>query len=166
MGHITCIKDPLGASEYYRYDRAGRLVAKKDRDGYETRYGYNGEGDLAYVHYDDGRQVEFSYDALRKLREVEDWLGVIWIERDGSGRVRKIRDQEGRETCYEGGPFGERKALLYPDGRRIDYGYDGSGRLERVADGVREVLYRYDGEGRLSEKQYPGGISCHYGYDR
>ena len=166
MGHITCIKDPLGASEYYRYDRAGRLVAKKDRDGYETRYGYNGEGDLAYVHYDDGRQVEFSYDALRKLREVEDWLGVIWIERDGSGRVRKIRDQEGRETCYEWGPFGERKALLYPDGRRIDYGYDGSGRLERVADGVREVLYRYDGEGRLSEKQYPGGISCHYGYDR
>lgn len=166
MGHITCIKDPLGLSEHYRYDRSGRLTAKKDRDGYETRYGYNGEGDLAYILYDDGRQVGFSYDVLRRLREVEDWLGAIRIERDGSGRIRKIRDQKGQEVCYEWGMFGERKALLYPDGRRVDYGYDRDGRLKRLTDGSREVLYRYDEEGRLSEKQYPGGISSHYGYDR
>ena len=70
MGHITCIKDPLGSSEYYRYDRAGSLVAKKDRDGYETRYGYNGEGDLAYVHYDDGRQVAFGKSFIGMMEKV------------------------------------------------------------------------------------------------
>ena len=143
----------------------GRLVRKTDRDGYETQYSYNGEGDLESILYGDGRRAEFSYHPLRKLQEVKDWLGSIRVEWDDAGRMKKIQNQRGEEICYTWGALGERKACLYPDGRKVSYEYDELGRLSRLSEGIREVLYQYDQEGRLCKKQYPQGLTSTYDYN-
>ncbi len=165
MGNILCAVNPLGLKEYYGYDKMGRLVRKTDRDGYETQYSYNGEGDLESILYGDGRRAEFSYHPLRKLQEVKDWLGSIRVEWDDAGRMKKIQNQRGEEICYTWGALGERKACLYPDGRKVSYEYDELGRLSRLSEGIREVLYQYDQEGRLCKKQYPQGLTSTYDYN-
>lgn len=165
MGNILCAVNPLGLKEYYGYDKMGRLVRKTDRDGYETQYSYNGEGDLESILYGDGRRAEFSYHPLRKLQEVKDWLGSIRVEWDDAGRMKKIQNQRGEEICYTWGALGEKEACLYPDGRKVSYEYDELGRLSRLTEGSREVLYQYDQEGRLCKKQYPEGLTSTYDYN-
>ena len=40
--------------------------------------------------YADGKTVELSYNALRKLTEMKDWLGTTSVEMDASGQIEKV----------------------------------------------------------------------------
>ena len=82
----------------------------------------------------------------------------------------------------------EKKALIYPDGRRAEYGYDDLMRLIRLdvkeagrsteqqtGNGVisgrtegatlASILYTYDTEGRLKEKKYRDGLRTVWHYN-
>ena len=165
LGKVETLTDPLGLQEHYSYDLAGQMVLKKDKEDYETRYAYNPAGDIESVTYADGRSVAFNYNPLRQLIEIRDWLGETRIEPDDMGRVKKVTDHKGREISYQWGLTGEREAIVYPDGRKVSYEYDGLSRLCRLADGGREIQYCYNEDGRLSEKIFPDGITSNYQYN-
>lgn len=105
--------DPLGDVERYTYDPAGRMKAKVDKDGYETSFHYGKDGQVEEICYADGRTVSLTYNAIRQLEEVKDWLGTTRISMDEAGRVSSVTDPYGKTVGYEWGSMGERTAVLY-----------------------------------------------------
>ena len=165
MGDVECIINAFGEEEYFSYDLLGRVILKKDMDGYETRYSYTKAGDIKTVLYADGYKAEYEYDSLGKLTKVKDALGVISIENDKLGRTTKVTDHDSKEVRYSYGKFGERLRTVYPDKKCIDYGYDEDLRLVSLISGDKEIRYSYDKEGRLIRKDMPDEISSLYSYD-
>lgn len=164
-GQVTEITDALGNREEFQYNLAGQVTAQIDKDGFETRFGYTKSGELNYIHYADGREVRYQYDALKKLKEMEDWLGITRMENDALGRPVKITDHQGRAVSYEWNTGGTQKSLTYPDGKKLQYEYDEYQRIIGLNDGTTSVNYAYDQIGRLSEKQYGNGTRTAYTYN-
>ena len=169
-GHVTAVTDPLGDVECYTYDPAGRMKAKIDKDGYETSFHYGKDGQVEEICYADGRTVSLSYNAIRQLEEVRDWLGTTKIAMDEAGRIASVTDPYGKTVGYEWGSMGERTAICYPDGRRTAYEYNEAmqlSALKLLSDDAQEktILYSYDEAGRLTGKQFPGGNRTDYSYN-
>ncbi len=120
---------------------------------------------MEQITYGDGRSVQYSYNALRQLTEIEDWLGITRIELDEAGRAKQITAHKGRQVRYQWGRLGERTGLVYPDGRKVSYEYDEWSRLSRLIDGNREIQYHYREDGRLSEKVFSDGLITSYDYN-
>lgn len=146
-----------------------RVTEKTDRKGLRTQYAYTPDGRPQSILYGDGRKAEFEYTHLRQLSMLKDWLGETIIERDQLGDPVRITDHAGRSVSYEWGAYGERKAMTYPDGTIVGYGYDEGLRLAKLERYHKEkealcITYRYDEAGRLEEKEDSGGYrtSWHY----
>ncbi len=165
-GNLAGITDALGNKVSYSYDSKGRMIKKKDKDGGETLFEYGFAGNIQNIKYADGRSVEYEYDALRKLVKIKDWLGETLVEPDLYGRAVKVTDHAGQTVGYEYGKRGEKSAVIYPDGERVEYRYDELMRLSSVHTVNGDIRYHYDGNGRLREKMLPGGVSSCYLYDR
>lgn len=169
-GHVTAVTDPLGDVECYTYDPAGRMKAKIDKDGYETSFHYGKDGQVEEICYADGRTVSLTYNAIRQLEEVRDWLGTTKIAMDEAGRIASVTDPYGKTVGYEWGSMGERTAICYPDGRRTAYEYNEAmqlSALKLLSDDAQKktILYSYDEAGRLTGKQFPGGNRTDYSYN-
>jgi len=165
LGQVIAVTDALGQQEKYYYGLRGELIEKLDKDGYLTKYGYTKQGDINHIQYGDGREVKMSYNALRQLIEVQDWLGTTQIEVDALGRATKVKDQKQQIVEYVYGSGGERKQLIYPNGRIVDYEYDEALRLAKIKDGNQEINYVYDQFSRLTEKRFDEKTRTNYAYD-
>ena len=165
LGQVETITDALGQTERYTYDAKGQLIEKLDKEGYLTKYGYTAQGDVNRIAYADGREVKLSYNPLRQLEEMEDWLGITRIENDAAGRALKVQYPDGKEVSYTYGKSGERTGITYPDGKRAEYLYDGELRLSGLRDGNGTITYGYDEKGRLSRKSFPNGMETTYAYN-
>ena len=164
-GRVTEVTDALGQKESYTYDPKGQLLGKLDKEGYLTKYAYTKQGDVSRIQYADGREVKLSYNPLRQLVEVEDWLGLTKITNDPLGRAVKVTYPDEREVSYTYGKSGERRSITYPDGKTVHYGYDEQIRLSELKEGDRIISYGYDEQGRLKNKQFPNGTSTTWKYD-
>lgn len=164
-GRVTEVTDALGQKESYTYDPKGQLLGKLDKEGYLTKYAYTKQGDVSRIQYADGREVKLSYNPLRQLMEVEDWLGLTKITNDPLGRAVKVTYPDEREVSYTYGKSGERRSITYPDGKTVHYGYDEQIRLSELKEGDRIISYGYDEQGRLKNKQFPNGTSTTWKYD-
>ena len=164
-GQVTETMDALGQKETYTYDKKGQLLGKLDKEGYLTKYAYTKQGDLSGIQYADGKEVKLSYNPLRQLMEVEDWLGLTKITNDPLGRAVKVTYPDEREVSYTYGKSGERRSITYPDGKTVHYGYDEQIRLSELKEGDRIITYGYDEQGRLKNKQFPNGTSTTWKYD-
>ena len=169
-GHVTTVTDPLGDIERYTYDPAGKMRAKVDKDGYETTFHYGTNGQVEEICYADGRKVSLTYNAIRQLEEVKDWLGTTKIAMDEAGRIASVTDPYGKTVGYEWGSMGERTAVLYPDGKKTVYEYNEAMQMSamKIFSGeMREktIRYSYDEFGRLIGKQLPGGNYTDYRYN-
>jgi RHS repeat-associated protein/prepilin-type processing-associated H-X9-DG protein len=165
MGRVTGITDALGQTETRCYDVRGQLIEKLDRDGHLTKYGYTSLGDMNHIQYADGREVKFSYNPLRQLIAVEDWLGQTKIEVDELGRARKITDHKGDEVSYTYNVAGLRTGMTYPGGREVSYEFDEVMRLKAVSDGDFNVRNQYDSLSRLIEKSFSNGTKTLFDYN-
>lgn len=169
-GHVTTVTDPLGDIERYTYDPAGKMRAKVDKDGYETTFHYGTNGQVEEICYADGRKVSLTYNAIRQLEEVKDWLGTTKIAMDEAGRIASVTDPYGKTVGYEWGSMGERTAVFYPDGKKTVYEYNEAMQISamKIFSGeMREntIRYSYDEFGRLIGKQLPGGNYTDYRYN-
>ncbi len=165
-GRVSSVTDALGHQEFYEYDKTGRLVKRQDKEGYVSSFAYRADGRIGRVSFDDGRSAEYSYGPMGQLKEVKDWLGTLRMEHDAYGRLVKTTDHRGRTTAYEWGSMNERKALIYPDGSRVDYEYDDLSRINAVRSNKERTEYRYGEQGGLAERICSGGLVTSYRYDR
>ena len=161
-GDVIKKSTPLGGESTYKYDSLGDLVSRIDEDGLETLYEYNLASKLEKVAYADGKTIELSYNPLRQLTQVKDWLGTTNIELDSIGRANKITDHNDNVVQYTWDALGRRESITYPDDSRVDYSYNVSGRLEQIISETGATHYSYDSLGRLKERIMPGDIVTKY----
>lgn len=165
MGQIKSVTDPLGHVESYVYDKNGNMVSKTDRDGYTTNFTYGSHGRIEEIVYVDGKTVERSYDALSRWNEVKDWNGVTKINLDTLGRVLSVIEPNGDTVGYEWGMMGEKKAVIYPDGKRAEYDYNTAMQLVSLHTESESIRYMYDEISRLTEVRQNDTLLRKYGYD-
>lgn len=164
-GLVTGITDPLGAVETLAYDKGGRVTDKWDRDGYHTRYSYDGRNLMTNIMYADGNKVSYSYNSLRNLEKIKDSTGTTQIVMDALGRALYITDSQEKTVGYEWGSMNEKTRLIYPDGKEAAYQYNEKGQLETLTTGKGIIYYAYDEMSRLKEKKFPNGITTEYEYN-
>ena len=165
IGKPIKIIDAMGLHETYEYNNVGSLIKKVDKDGYNTQYCYTKGGNVENIYYYDGREVHYKYNSLKKLIEVNDWLGTTKIDRDKGRRILAIHDHKNRTVEYEYNKWGFQSAIVYPNGRKVRFEYDDSARLIRVYTDECSVRYSYDKIGYLSKQSYSNGTEMHYEYD-
>ena len=147
----------MGLHETYEYNNVGSLVQKVDKEGNHTKYCYTKGGSVEKIDYQDGREVQYTYNSLKKLIEVKDWLGTTRIDRDHGRRIVAIHDHNNRTVAYEYNKLGLQSAIVYPNGRKVRYAYDDNARLLRAFTDECAVHYSYDKLGYLSKQSYSNG---------
>lgn len=165
QGRICGIKDAMGNVEKYRYNNRGELVEQIDKEGYLTKFFYNKQGDINKIQFEDGKEVEYSYNHLRQLEEIKDWQGTTSFIVDEMGRVTNITYPDGKQVAYTYGKNGRRESLTYPNGDIVRYEYDTLERLIALNDGKERTTYGYDEYGRIKEKIYPNDMKVRYDYN-
>ena len=123
------------------------------------------KSNLKGVNYADEKTVEYEYDVLQHLVKIKDWLGTTFIKPDKFGRTESVTDYKGKTIGYEYGQMGERTAVIYPEGKRVEYKYNSQMRLSEVYTGDERITYSYDKNGRLQKKTFPGNVQTEYEYD-
>ncbi|MCI8957703.1 MAG: hypothetical protein HFG62_01000 [Lachnospiraceae bacterium] len=151
-GNIIESVDPEGNRTLYTYDGNNRILSQTDGEGNVTSCEYHPDGTVKAWHFADGKAVKLSYNPLKQLVQMEDWLGITRITPDSLGRPQQVTTPEDETVSYEWGPRGERKAMVYPDGLRVSYEYDQAMGLTRCQMGEETVSYGYAPGGRLKER--------------
>ena len=169
-GLIEQIEEENGRQDFYTYDLMGRVrtCRKENKTQGPQRafsYEYDANGNLSKVCYPDGNSASLTYDALNRLKNVKDWLGEYFMERNTEGAIKQVTDYRLEVTEYEYEKDGKKKWMRYPDGREVTFKWDAIGRVSRVESGSFFKDYGYDEQGRLIKNDMPNGLQSLYLYD-
>ena len=152
-----------GTRSYYR--DAGGLIARMDAaDGAQLHYGYDLAGRLVRIESQNAGEAartlvrEYVYDGDPRAAPTAFLDGRLAMMREPGLTVRFAYDRAGRETAetFEtlGVSLGIRKeydlrgdvsAVVYPDGRRVEFARDGGGAVTAIAGIVTTVSYDIEG---------------------
>lgn len=127
------------------------FTAGKRQDG--TVLVQNDDGVLGYTAYlPDGSALVF--DPEGRLEITQDRHGYAqWYFRNGEGKITIIEDSAARRLTLSYDPTsGQLSRVVGPQNERMDYGYDGNGRLETVThqrSGAAIARYTYNAQNQL-----------------
>lgn len=164
-GNVIKVQESDGGVIQFTYDACGRIISRRDQEGYVTKCTYGLAGTIDKLTFDDGRTITCQYDALKRLTQLEDWLGITRVDRDAAGNVVSVTDHEGNKTCYTWNGFGKCTSLKYPNGDNVSYEYDEKRRLSRCVSKDAEVAMSYLPNGLLQERRYSNNVRVAYRYD-
>jgi YD repeat-containing protein len=192
---VGCCKRrlPRGASRRFSYNAYGQITAERDELERVTRYEYADDLHLVSRRINpDGSELKYRYEhAQLLLTEIENEVGDTYrLDYTPGGLIRQETGFDGRRTAYvydlngqllektEFGDDGSQRVTGYqrdsagrllvktlPDGVKVEYFYDGLGRLVSVDDGQDHPLeFAYDTHDRLIT-EHQGWGTMRYGYD-
>ncbi|WP_338585444.1 RHS repeat-associated core domain-containing protein [Pseudomonas sp. MAG733B] len=193
VGRLLQTTAPSGASRQFSYNAYGRITAETDELGRVTRFEYADDLHLVSRRINpDGSELKYRYDhAQLLLTEIENEVGERYrLDYTPNGLIRQESGFDGRRTAYaydlngqllektEFGDDGSQLLTTYqrdsagrllvktlPDGVKVEYCYDGLGRLVSVDDGQDHPLeFEYDVHDRLIT-EHQGWGTLRYGYD-
>jgi RHS repeat-associated protein len=165
----------VGTRSYYR-DGSGKVVERVDTDGSVLRYRHDELGRLTHIdHAADGGALpqtirELFYDSDPAAPSAGRFLeGRIALLREAGHELRYSYNRAGRmvreevttagttlATAREYNLQGRPTAIVYPDGRRVDYLLDRSGNVSEIV-GVAADL-RYGADGSLEGYRLANGV--------
>jgi RHS repeat-associated protein len=152
------------------FDGAGRVRQRIDSTGRRLRFGYDSEGRIltATDATDAAHPVivrTLTYDGAR-LSGVLDGDVNETLAYDAAGRVATSTVDAGGHpltVSREFGLAGELRAIVHPDGTRVEYRYDESLALKAI-DGIVDAFV-YDAHGSAERIGFTGGAVCSYTHD-
>ncbi len=115
--------------EFFTFSSAGKLLERRDLNGYATKLVYNGAGQLATVTDPVGRTLTLTYT---------------------SGRIASVADQAGRKALFGYDAAGNLASATDIGGGKMYFTYDANHRMLTKKDprgGI--VTNHYDAEGRV-----------------
>lgn len=182
FGLVTNIIGALsGATNGFTYDATNRIHTVTDTDGYTVTCDYDNldrptrisfpDGTYEQIIYDKlepsltkdrrGHWSRRTYDALRRLRAVEDSLGrTTEFEWCNCGSLGSLTDPLGRTTTWLRDVEGRPTAKIYPDGSQTSYGYEMvTSRLKSVTDAKNQTtIYDYYLDNNIRQIAYSNSI--------
>ena len=178
-GRVSRITDAHGASESFSWSQEGRLLARRGRDGAESRYVYDLCGNVVEAHSAsgtalfeygpfnlprsrtgvDGARYTFTHDAELRLTAVTGPTGLTWnYAFDASGNLIKERDFNGRELAYHHDAAGQLTGKTNAVGQETAYTRDALGRVTERRAQQHTTIFEYDPHGNLVRAEDPDGI--------
>jgi RHS repeat-associated protein len=165
----------LGRKTYY-FDAAGNLIERVEPDGDSLLYEYDLFGRPTQIRHDrhDGNPAvlvrELIYDADPGQSSTGRFLrGRLAVLREGAAELRFSYTPGGRTAVHEVTVAGETlrlereydhqgrmRAIVYPDGHRLEYELDDSGAVRRIA-GIAEA-FRYEADGAVVGYRLSNGV--------
>ena len=133
------------ATEFLTFSAAGKLLALRDLNGYQTTFAYNGSGQLATVTDTSGRTLSVTFGS--------------------NGFVSSVTDPLGRTTSYSYDSAGDLTSTTDPMGRTWSFSYDEQHRMLKMTDprgGV--VTNTYDTQSRVIAQTDPAGLTTTFAY--
>lgn len=126
-------------AETAHFDTGGHLLYKRDGNGNQMGFSYDGTGKVATVTDASGRQLTFSY-------------GI-------NNKISKVTDPAGREFFYTYDAAGNLASYADPLGNTATYAYDGNHNLTSIVDPRGNTLHTitYDSSERASTYTEKGG---------
>ena len=201
LGRRTKLVHPDAGTTILVYDKAGNLIKRQTSqirgempDGYITyQYDYNRLQEIKYPKYPENN-VRYHYGAQS---EQASRRGRLWLVEDASGgteyfygdmgevtkEIRSLRikpvEVQTYVTQYEYDSWNRIQKLVYPDGERLDFGYNIAGNLTslkgyKAPEGTaprEEHAYTYlkqQGYDEFEQKVYRlygNDTETHYHYD-
>ncbi len=189
-GQRTSITDARGNTRTFRYSAAGELLHQTDALSRTTRWTYDavgrvvaradgrGAASTVYTVYDGLDRpvrvsgpsllpIERQYDALGRLRQLDDPTGNTQFRYDPLGRLTHVVAPETGVVSYGYDAAGRRTQLTHPDGGAVQYDYYADGQLQRVRQGLATLVsYTYDAAGRPHTTTRANGVVSAASYDR
>ena len=190
LGRIITITYPDKTSKQFKYNAYSNITESIDEQGRITRYQYlpNLHKVSAKIN-PDGSQVHYQYNNQLNLTGITNEQGeryhldyypngLISQETGFDGRKTSYQydlggnliaktdyDDQGKEytTTYLRSPEGKLLQKTLPDGKKINYGYNGQGLLTRVDDEQWPLNYEYDITGKLTA-EHQGWATLRYQY--
>ena len=158
------------------FDPLNQLKSRKDGEGNETLYNYDGEGLLNWQREPKGDQTSYSYNALRSLKTVTDARSKTWTfaydaaqnlksvvdprtfvtnyDYDNLDRLTKVTQPLGKITLNEYDENSNKVKITDPNGQITDLIPDQLDRTQRVQHKravsntiERAIYYQLDAEG-------------------
>lgn len=164
---VTSRQDAMNSAVRYIYDDHNWVTMSINEMGDTTWYYYDNAGSVIGVTQPGGRQLEFRYDALKRLVWEGDQLGVIQQYRyDGNGNVTMVINGTGDTTRMTYNALNQLTQIIDPMGGTDSYNYDNNGNLLSHTDASGCVTtYVYDAADRLIEEYDAMNNVTHYTYD-
>jgi len=167
-GRITAVTDPEGATQSYRYDGRGNLIAHEDAAGNITRFEYNANHDLLRMIDPLGRAaLRNVYDDDGRLVSSTTAEGnSVTISHDMDGRRETLTDARGGVTVVEYDARGNVTREVDPAGSVTTHSYDAlDNKLSTTNAAGESTTWTYDGRRNMLSETDPLGHTTQYAYD-
>ena len=166
-GNLSAITYANNTVERWSYDGSCNPITWTNRRGNAIQYQFNTNGQLTAKLYPDGSRATYEYDGRGDLTAASNNTGRITLDYYPDDRLQRITYPGDHWLEYTYNPAGQRASMTDQLGYRLDYDYDGIGRLRSITNsaGSRLVLYEYDPAGQLARKTLGNGIYSIYSYD-
>ncbi len=171
-----------GSRTYY-WDAAGRIAELVRPDGSRLLYRYDVSGRLTRIEHAPPNAPaaallrEVFYDTDPAAPPAGRFLNErIALVREAGNEMRYSYNRAGSKlqeavtvagtalaTSQEYNQRQEMTALIYPDGRRIEYVLDASGAIQQVSGFVTQVSYYEDG--KIESYTFANGVACAFPRD-
>jgi RHS repeat-associated protein len=162
--------------EAQTHDQLNRVETVKNGNGIVTTITYDKMGRIARRSSSNGAVVDFAYDVLGRRIRMTDYTGTTFYEWDDLSRLTAViksknsskGDADDLPLRYEYDLAGQRSAIVYPGGERVQYTYDDAGRMKTVNNVTRNLPFTYTyatTTGQLTKLSRPNGIETIYSYD-
>jgi YD repeat-containing protein len=148
-GHLVSVTDPLGRTQTFTHDAAGRVLTQTLGDGGTIGFGWDARGNLTSYTPPGRPAYGFTYTPTNLHRAF-----LTPDAGDGPALVRYDYDIAGQVT-----------SVTRADGRTLALGYGPGGRVGTVDTSRGTTTYGYDAAGRLASLVTPEGTGLAFAYD-
>jgi RHS repeat-associated protein len=157
-GHATGAKESSFTTTIER-DAQGRPLKITDPLGHETKYTYDGNGNLETETDPEGDKTTYTYNADNQPVKVQEPNGTTTeTEYDGAGQVVSQTDGNKHTTKYTRNVLEQVTEVTDPLGHKTTKEYDKAGNLTSLTDAEkRTTTYKYAPDNRLLEVSYSDG---------
>ena len=173
-GHIVAETGFDAITKQYLRSPAGRVLGIKGPGGMDTKYRYNGKGQITTAEYADGSWESYSYDKDGLLIAAQNEYSHITLKRDGNGRI--VAETQSRGIADEGHTV---TSTYNEDGLRLHVGstlgadiaqqYNSQGQLSHIqaktGDQFWEAHIERNARGQATAYAFTGGVQSSFAYD-
>ncbi|AJQ29481.1 RHS repeat-associated core domain-containing protein [Pelosinus fermentans] len=147
-------RDATQSGVDYAYDLAGRIQTIRTPGGAIQSYQYDAQGNIIGVSDGNQNKTEYKLDKWGRITEIVKADGSReYYGYDYAGNITETTDGEGNTIRYEYNLINKLKEITDPTGQTDTFHYDAQGRLKSHNDrNGNQVEYRYNIYDALTEK--------------
>ena len=166
-GKVTAT-DALSHSSKFYFDNRGLLAKTEDPLGNGVHIAFDDSYNLVRLTDPAGRSYSYAYDTGGNLTRSTDPLGHAssFTFTSSFNRLASVTDANTNVTRYAYTSSGNLQSIVYADGSRESWAYDGLGNATTWTNRrSRPISYGYDAAGRITNKAFADGSRMTYAYD-